>query len=170
MKKINRLKPFICTILSIAILFTSMPVMATVKTPIISDAEHKEIIQDFLTEIKSLQQQAYSIAQATVTSPAENTKQLEARINLVNADTDRLIKKIQEYYSIVPDLSDRNRHVLLTFNTINLVETSLYTLSLLIRATTDLERIELLDQFFSDRIGSLNTLKTLEEILAKFDS
>jgi len=171
MQNINKFKLLVSIILSIVIMFTSIPLgAASTSDIIISNAEHKQIIEQFLSEIKAIQSQVADIAQSALKSPAQGAANLEGRINLINSNIERLNKIIQDYLATVPGVSDRNRHVLLTFNILNLIKSSLYPLSLLIRTTNDVERLALLDEYFRSRVVALDTLQILEELLEKFNS
>ncbi len=168
MNSINKSKALVSFVLSIAILFTFSLSATDTNDTMLSDAQHKQIIQQFLSEITFLQRQVFDIAQSALRDPSPDDRQLEIRINLINNNIERLNAVIQEYLATVPGVSARNRHVLLTFNVLNLVKSSLYTLSLLIRTTTDAERIALLDEFFNARVTALDTLAILEDLLNRF--
>ena len=168
MKNINKLRTLFSIVLSIAILFTSSLSATDTSDVMLSDAQHKQIIQQFLSEIAFMQRQVFDIAQSALRDPSPDDRQLQIRINLINNNIERLNTVMQDYLATVPGVSERNRHVLLTFNVINLVKSSLYTLSLLIRTTTDAERIALLDEFFRARVTALDTLGILEELLDRF--
>ncbi|WP_069997383.1 hypothetical protein [Cellulosilyticum sp. I15G10I2] len=171
MKQNYSFKSFISIILSIIIAFTFVPLSAdSIQDITISNAEHKQTIEQFISEIKSIQRQVFDIAQAALRDPIPGDTQLEIRINLINNNIERLNRMLQDYLATVPDVSDQNRHVLLTFNVLNLAKNSLYSLSLLIRETSDIERLALLDEYFRSRVTSLDTLAILEAILERFDT
>ncbi|MDF2614536.1 MAG: hypothetical protein K0S71_2322 [Clostridia bacterium] len=171
MKKINALKSLVPILLSIAVFLTSIPLYASdISDEMISDAQHKQAIEQFLTQIETIQSQVADIALSALKDPSPENRQLQSRINLINNNIERLNKIIQDYLATIPVVSDRTRHVLLTFNVLNLVKSSLYTLNLLINTTSDTDRIALLDDYFSSRVAALDTLEILEEILEKFNT
>lgn len=171
MKNIDKAKPVLSIFLSIIIILASIPLSAADPQGIvISNTEHKQIIEQFLSEITAIQGQVFDIAQAALTTNVQVDGRLAVRINLINTNIEGLNKRIQDYLASIPEVSERNRHVLLTFNVLNLVKSSLYTLSLLIRSTNDAERLVLLDEYFNTRVTALDTLQILEEILQKYNA
>ncbi len=169
MKKIYKIKSFISLSLLSVILFSAFSFgVSASNNIIISDAEHKRTIEQFLREIQELQNQVFDIAQSSLRNPSQPDPRLMIRINLINNNIERLNKVIQDYLATIPGVNERSRHVLLTFNVLNLLKSSLYTLSLLINTTDDMRRLELLDEFFSARVTALNTLEILQELLSNF--
>lgn len=165
----NPIKSLVSIILLITIIFANIPLCAVNSTDIIiSDSQHKQIIEQFLAEIKNIQNQVTDIALLALKSPTSNNTQLQGRINLIENNIQRLNKTVQDYLATVPEVGERNRHVLLTFNVLNLVKGSLFILNLLVAVTTDAERFALLDEYFYTRITALDTLQILEEILSNF--
>jgi hypothetical protein len=157
--------------LSIVIIFTSIPLYAAdVSEPIISNAQHKQTIENFLDEIIKIQRQVTDIALLALRTPSPKDGQLKARINLIENNIQVLNKVVQDYLATVPEVGARNRHVLLTFNALNLIKGGLYTLNLLLNTTSDIERFALLEEYFYSRATALDTIEILEEILSKFNT
>ncbi|MDF2596095.1 MAG: hypothetical protein K0R69_2436 [Clostridia bacterium] len=164
MKPIIHSKSLLSIILSITIACTSVSLNATT----ISDISHTETIQAFLDQLQDIQSQALDITQLALRNSTIETRQLEEQINLLGTELEVLNTRIQNYLRTVPSISNQNRHVLLTFNVLNLIKSSLYTLNLLVHATNDIERFRLLDEFFRSRVTALDTLAILEELLQNF--
>lgn len=171
MQNTNPLKPLLCMILSIVMLFPSMPLYAaSVNDTPISDAQHKQIIRQFLGEIKEIQRQTTDVSLLALTPSSLSNGQLQSRINLIENNIQGLNKRVQDYLSTVPEVGERNRHVLLTFNVLNLVKGGLYLLNLLVNTTTDAERFAILEEYFYSRATALETLEILEDILSRFNT
>ncbi|WP_069999657.1 hypothetical protein [Cellulosilyticum sp. I15G10I2] len=171
MENKNLLKLLVSIMLSTVIIFANIPLYATNGNDIIiSDAKHKQTIEEFLGEIKNIEGQVTDIALLALKSSSTQDGQLQSRINLIENNIQRLNKIVQDYLKTVPEVGERNRHVLLTFNALNLIKGSLYILNLLVNITDDIESFELLEEYFYSRATALDTLEILEEILSKFDT
>lgn len=148
--------------------YTSVKATSVPTTPI-SDAEHKQIINNYLMQIEALQNQVDAIAQAAISGPVGERELLRSRISVINTNIENLNSIIQDYLAANPGVSERNRHIILTFNIINLVKSNLYTLSELIDTTNNIDQFLLLNEYFSTRVNALNTLEILRQILAKYN-
>jgi hypothetical protein len=164
MKPVIHSKSLLSIILSLAIVCTSVSLNAVS----VSDASHKQTIQAFLDELQDIQSQVLDITQLALRNTTIETRQLEEQINLINTELETLNTRIQIYLRTVPSISNQNRHVLLTFNVLNLIKSSLYTVELLVNATNDVDRFALLDEFFRSRVTALDTLAILENLLQNF--
>jgi septal ring factor EnvC (AmiA/AmiB activator) len=134
-----------------------------------SAAEHQQTIYQFISEIKDAQDRSAAIAQATLRDSTNSTTQLQLEIDSISADLQALNQIIEDYADIVQGLTPEDRHVRLTFNVLNLVRSNLYTLRLLVRSSTNIERIELLNEYFRTRRNALSTLMILENSLATYN-
>ncbi len=141
----------------------------SVPTSPISNAQHKQIINNYLRQIESMQNQVDAIAQSAISGPVEDREQLRARISVINTNIENLNSVIQDYLSANLGISERNRHIILTFNFINLVKSNLYTLSELIGTTNSIDQFLLLNEYFSTRVNALDTLEILRQILGKYN-
>jgi septal ring factor EnvC (AmiA/AmiB activator) len=133
-----------------------------------SPAEHKENIYQFINEIKEAQDQSSVIAQAILKNYADPNNPIQLQINSISNDLQALNEIIEDYADVIQGLNPEDRQVRLTFNVLNLVRSNLFTLSLLSRAATDIERIDLLDEFFRTRRNALVTLTILETSLERY--
>ncbi len=168
MQSINKSKVFISAILLIAIMFSSIPLYAG-NNVIISNAAHKQTIEDFLAQIKSIQTDVSEIAQIAFNNPSfQETRQLKSRIYAINAVVEELYVVMQDYFATVPGVNERNRHILLAFNVLNLTKSNIYTLNVLLNASTEEEKFALSQEYAAALENSLATLTLLESILAKF--
>jgi Sec-independent protein secretion pathway component TatC len=164
MKNTVKSKLFISIVLFVILIFVATPLYATTTNP-----EHKQTIENFIEQIKAIQSQISEIAPIILnnTNPQENI-QLKLRIISINTTIESLNIIIQNYFVTVPGVNQRNRHVLLTFNVINLIKSNLYTLNALLNATTDEERLNLLKEYSNTQSAAFNTLEILEDSLEKF--
>ncbi len=164
MKKI--LKSITVVFLSIMILSTATSLSATsTDVQTISDAQHKQIMLGYLARIKELQTRVSDVAQAIITNPDGNTPSLNNRLKLINNESIKIFKDLEDYQRTVSGYNARIRDVFLMFNIINSIDSSLYSLSLLSPDQSDLERLELLDEFFRLRINAIDTMTIFENIL-----
>ena len=171
MHNINKLKSLIATILSIFIMFSSATLNATSPAVLLpSPAQHKETIHQFIREITDAQVQSATIAQHAFKNSLSDISQLQFQIDTISNNLNVLTEIIEDYADIVQGLNEQDRQVRLTFNYLNLVRSNLYTLTLLIRAGTDIERIQLLDEYFRTRINASNTLAILETLLENYNT
>ncbi|WP_141722913.1 hypothetical protein [Cellulosilyticum sp. I15G10I2] len=155
--------------LSIIVVFSSTVISATSAAPMFPPpAEHQKNIYQFISEIKAAEDQSAAITQAILKNSAAPNNQIPLQINAISTDLQELNQTIEDYADIVQGLSPEDRHVRLTFNVLNLVRSNLYTLSLLARATTDIQRINLLDEFFRTRRNASDTLTILENSLERY--
>jgi hypothetical protein len=134
----------------------------------ISNEEHKQIINNYLNKIEALQNQVDAVAQTAISGGIGERELLRSRISVINTHIENLNSIIQDYLAANPGVSERNRHIILTFNIINLVKSNLYTLSELIDTTNDVDQFLLFNEYFSTRVNTLNTLEILRQILAKY--
>lgn len=168
MNNTNNAKSLLSILLSIVIMLASIPLGAATAA-IISNTEHKQNIERFISEIKAIQSQVSEVAQIALNPPpSKGDTELKLRINSINSNIESLNKVIQDYLATVPGVNERNRHVLLTFNVINLIKSNLYTLNALLNATTDEERLALSQEYSKALSTALDTLAILESSLEKF--
>lgn len=171
MNSINKFKVFISILLSIILMFSSVvPSVAAPVTLAPSPAEHKQIINQFINEIKDAQNRSLSAAQSALEGSSDDNNALQIQIDLISSDLQAINDRLEDYADIVQGLNAEDRQVRLTFNFLNLVRSNLYTLGLLTQARTDIERIQLLDEFFRTRIDAADTLTILENLLQKYNT
>jgi predicted PurR-regulated permease PerM len=164
MNNIVKSKSLVSLILSIVILITSAALSAT--TPTIT--EHKQIINQFISEISLIQQQVFDIAQFAQVNPSEFNLRLSNNISTINSNIEKLNNRILEYLETVPEVGDQNIHVLLISNALNFIKNGLYSLRVLTNTTPTVLRIKLLDEYFRSRIAGLDTLNTVENLLLQY--
>jgi hypothetical protein len=145
-------------------LIASAPLSAT--TPTIT--EHKQIINQFISEISLIQQQVFDIAQFAQVNPSEFNLRLSNNISTINSNIEKLNNRILEYLETVPEVGDQNIHVLLISNALNFIKNGLYSLRVLTNTTPTVLRIKLLDEYFRSRIAGLDTLNTVENLLLQY--
>ncbi|MDF2636940.1 MAG: hypothetical protein K0R78_3814 [Pelosinus sp.] len=165
MNNIVKSKSLVSLILSIVILLTSTPSSAT--TPTITD--HEQTINEFISEIRQIQQQVFDIAQFAQINPSEFSQRLSNNISTINNNIERLNNRILEYLETVPEVGDQNIHVLLISNALNFIKNGLYSLRVLTNTTPNVLRIRLLDEYFRSRIAGLDTLNTVENLLLQYN-
>ena len=169
MHNINKFKSLTSIVVSIIIMFSSVILSATSLMPILpSPAEHKKNINQFVSEIKYAQDQSAAIVQSTLKNSVVSSDQIQLQIDSISNDLQVLNQLIEDYADIIQGLNPQDRQVRLTFNVLNLVRSNLYTISLLARARTDVERIILLDEFFRTRKNAVDTLLILENSLDRY--
>ncbi|PHV69180.1 hypothetical protein CS063_17310 [Sporanaerobium hydrogeniformans] len=179
MNNMIRSKSIVSIILSIVILIASVPLSATAPIPTLESApttliyptstEHKQTINQFISEIRQIQQQVFDIAQFAQINPSEFKQRLSNSISNIDNNIEKLNSRILEYLETVPDIGDQNIHVLLTLNTLNFIKNGLYSLRVLTNTTSDVLRIRLLDEYFRSRIAGLDTLNTLENLILQYN-
>jgi hypothetical protein len=147
-------------------LIASAPLSATT-TPTITD--HKQIINQFISEISLIQQQVFDIAQFAQVNPSEFNLRLSNNISTINSNIEKLNNRILEYLETVPEVGDQNIHVLLISNALNFIKNGLYSLRVLTTTTPNVLRIKLLDEYFRSRIAGLDTLATAENLLLQYN-
>ena len=171
MHNTNKLKSLVSIALSIIIMFSSTTLNATSPATLLpSPAQHKETIKQFIREITEAQVQSAYIAQSASIDSVSDINQLQLEIDTISNNLNVLTGIIEDYADIVQGLNEQDRQVRLTFNYLNLVRSNLYTLTLLIRARTDIERIQLLDEYFRTRINASSTLVILERLLENYNT
>jgi len=168
MTNITKLKSFVSIILSMVILFASVPLGATTPTyP--TPTEHTQTINQFISEIRAIQGQVFDIAQFAQVNPSEFKQRLSNSISNINNQIETLNSKISEYLKTVPDVGDQNIHVLLVSNALNFIKNGLYSLRVLTNTTSSVLRIRLLDEYFRSRIAGLDTLSTAENMISQYN-
>lgn len=159
--------------LTLSILTIFNPIAANASSlstlPNIPSAQHKRTVQEFMTELNTLQNRIYSLTQFSL---GDGTTQIpsdfSATIRSINDDLAQLNREIGNYYDTLPTFSEENREVLLVFNAYNFTKDGLYTLSILSTAPSNIERIQLLDRYFKSRLSALDTLNLLNELLSSY--
>lgn len=168
MHNINKFKSLISIALSVIIMSSSVVLSATSPSPMYpSSAEHKKTIYQFLSEIKDAQDQSATIVQSTLKDSSDSNSQIQLQIDSISNDLQVLNEIIEDYADVIQGLNPEDRQVRLTFNVLNLVRSNLYTIGLLARAVTNVEQIELLDEFFRTRKNAFDTLVILENSLER---
>ncbi|MDF2613364.1 MAG: hypothetical protein K0S71_1150 [Clostridia bacterium] len=177
MKSILKFKVLVSIILSIVIMSAYIPSSAASPgtTPSVTPSpppsvtpsviNHKETIEQFIFEIREIQNQTFNIAQLALSNPPLFAQRLASNITYINSRIDSLNTRILEYLESIPTIGNQNTHVLLTLNALNFIKNGLYTLSVLTQTTPNVQRIQLLDQYFRSRIAGIDTLTTVENLL-----
>lgn len=169
MSNSNLFKFTTCILMLITMLFFS-PMLhlaeAAPMTPSVND--HKNTVYRFISQIKEAQDRSAQIAQAALRDPLDHNS-LQLEVDLISRDLQALNEAIEDYADIVQGLNEQDRQIRLIFNYLNLVRSNLYTLSLLIQARTDIQRIQLLDEYFHTRLNASSTLQILENLLQRYN-
>ncbi len=169
MDKIKKFKSLVSIMLLVAMMFSpSVSAAAPILGPL-PPAQHNEFIYRFISEIQDAQTQSAVIAQSAYGNSILEASQLQMQIDTISNNLYLLSEEMEDYADLVQGLNEQDRQVRLTFNVLNLVRSNLYTLTLLLRARTDIERIRLLDEYFRTRINATNTLEMLNAILTKYN-
>lgn len=162
MKKSSNKKSFIPLLLTLTILFTSFPLIAS-NTSISS---HDQTIQKFIDDIQLLQNQVFTLAQSAFENSPEYKSTIKNEIKLINTNIQSLDNEILAYLSTLPSISSENSDTLLVQNALNLVKNSLYQIDLLSNSTTSLERFLILQEFFRLRVNAAETLLGLKNLIS----
>jgi hypothetical protein len=148
------------------IIFSYLPLKAISDVPV-SDTEHKRIMTQFISELKSIQNRILGASQLALDEPPENIS-LTRDINLINNDISKLRQRVIEYNSDIPSTDLRNKDALFLRNAINDSQISLYQLSEISQTTTNLEKILLLEDFFEYKKSGEQTLVNLENMITRY--
>ncbi len=172
MNNLKQPKRYISILLSLVILLTTGPLHA-VSPPALyqmpTEAEHRQIITQFISEINLIQNQVLDISQLALNNPPLFEERLKSNIGLINNSINRLNNRIIEYLELVPKTGLNNVHVLLVANSLNLVKNELYWLEALTYVRDNVQRIALLNEYFRSRIAAIDTLNTLQNILLQYN-
>lgn len=153
---------FITLLLSTVIIFSAFPLRASST----NNSYHRQTIQRFVDDIKVLQNQVFTLAELSFENSPENQLNIKNQIKIVNLSIESLDKQILEYLSTLPSISYQNSNTLLVQNALNLVKNSLYQIDLLTTATSNLDRLLILQEFFRLRVNATETLTGLENIIS----
>ena len=164
MKNFIKCRLLVPIILSIAIIFTSVPLSATVGT---GSPNHESVIKGFINEINQIQSEVFDIFQLALSDQPSFTERLAANIELIDNSIVSLNRRMTEYLETVSPISSENRDVLLVINALNLVKNGLYSLNILSTTTDEIQRINLIDEYFNTRGAVNNTLETVENLLSQ---
>ena len=162
MKNFIKCRSLVPIVLSIAIIFTSVPLSATVST---GSPNHEAVIKGLINEIRQIQREVFDISLLALDNPPLFSQRLAANIARIDNSIALLNRRMTEYLATVPPISSENRDVLLVINALNLVKNGLYSLNILSTTPENILRIALLDEYFNFRIAANNTLDTVVNLL-----
>lgn len=161
MKNYFRLKLFTFFLLSIStILLLNSPLISASDVPM---PEHKQIITQYIKDIRTLQEQILSLLEKADTPPSS----LNAQINFIYNNIEDVEKSILNYVTEVPKLSPQRQDLLLSLVALNATENSLYQLTQFINETSLVEKTLLLEDFYFLRTSANDTLNRLENIISR---
>ncbi len=167
MKSSIKSKPFILLILFTTIMFIAISTNASNISNSVSNAEHNQIIQQYIDKIKNLQEQIFYLNEYNLESSPENKAILSTRIPIINNEIEELRREISNYIEVIPTLSTQNRDIALVFNALTFVKNSLYQLSILSNATSAVDKNVLLEDFYLAIRSATDTLNTLEDLMTR---
>ena len=166
-KKYFKLKPFILFILSISMLFMCPSIKATNTTNTVSDATHKQTIQQYVDRIKTLQNQIFFLNEYNLQESPKNKSLQSTNLTLANNEIENLREDITNYLDTIPSISSQNRDVALAFNSLTFLKNAVYQLILLQDATTTVEKNQLLQDFYVFNRLSNDTINVLDDIISR---
>ncbi|MDF2878491.1 MAG: hypothetical protein K0S30_1587 [Clostridia bacterium] len=172
MNTIAKHKTFITTILLTSLIFSTSSLCAS--APLITLQatqptliEHRQIVSQFIDQLKIIQTRTYGLIQLALESPIKDIASFKTGINSVNNTTAVLRRDILNYQSTLLDSSFQYRDVLLLLNALNYTKNALFELELLSVTTNNVERTELIQNLFQSRTEGINTLNILEDLISE---
>lgn len=164
MNRLIKLRSLICILLSI-IMF-SYSLSATSPVPALtSPTQHKQTMQQFLRSIRLIHSQLLDLGQFSLQEPGLTLNELESALTTLNNDVEKIYDNITEYLRAFPSISEENTQVIRAITALNYIKNEIYYLSLVIPAITDVERIQILNEYFRARLAAVETLDLLEKDL-----
>lgn len=161
MKNYTLSKLFIFFLLSVAaVFFAFSKSMASNTNPM---SEHKNTITQFIADIRSIQDQIFSLLEVIPSTPAKGNANLDSEISAIYSKIEDIEKKILNYVRALPKLSSQRRDILLTLIALNSVENSLFQLTQFIKTTNPVERTLLLEDFYFLRNKTTEALNKIED-------
>jgi len=177
MDNITKIKAFISTILLAGITFTYPPLCAADISPDLqvtqsptatsSLAEHKQIISQFIDEIRNIQNRTYQLIQVALDNPIKDITNFKRNINTINSDAAELRRNVLNYQTTLIDTSFQYRDVLLLLNALNYTKNTLFELELLSVITSNVERTRIFENLFQSRAEGVNALNILENLISE---
>jgi hypothetical protein len=146
------------------ILFICPPLIAS---NTVSMSEHQKIITRYIEDIKTLQNQVFSLFENAVSVPSQDSPALDSKVNFIYSQLESLDKNITVYLENAPRLSTRRRDTLITLDALHFLENSLYQLIQLINEADPVKRTQLLEDFYFLRTSTTQTLNRLENIISR---
>lgn len=165
MKNYIKSKLFVFFLLSITTVCLTSPSLMASNT--VTTAEHQKIMTQYIKDLRTLQNQIFSLFESVVNAPPQGSTNLESKVNFIYSQVENLEKSISTYLNSVPRLSAQRRDVLIAFDALNFLENSLYQLTQFIKETNSVERILLLEDFYFLRTSTTETLNRLENIISR---
>lgn len=164
MKNYIKLRLFILLVLSVTIMSMAIPLSAS---NTISDANHKETIQQYISDIRRIQDQIFYLSQIILRGSPEDTPAISNGINLANHRIQELHKAISSYLEITPTISAQNRDALFASISLSLSKNALYQLNVLVNTHNYVDKSLLLEDFYLFKKVSTETLEELEELISR---
>ncbi len=167
MNRLIKLRLLICILLSI-IMFSCSLSATSPASDLPSPAQHKQTMQQFLRSIRLIHNQLFDLGQFSLQDPGLTLNELEGSLNVLNSDAEKIYDNITEYLRVFPSISEENTQILRTLTALNYIKNEIYYLSLVIPAITDVERIQILNEYFRARLAATETLDLLEKDLVNY--
>lgn len=149
-------------VLVTAVFFVSPPLSASSTV-----TEHERIITQYINDIRTIQNQVFSLLESIISSPPQDSLNLNVRINFINRQLEALDRNIWDYLNTLPRLSTERRDTLIAFDALHFLENSFYQLTEYIKETDSTKGNLLLEDFYFLRTSTTNTLNRLENIISR---
>ncbi|MGL4739066.1 MAG: hypothetical protein ACRCW2_16630 [Cellulosilyticaceae bacterium] len=162
MQKYMKQKFLLILLLSVAVLFIAFPTSGTD----LNTSTHRQTIQTFINDIKSLQNLVFTLAQSALEDSPKDPTKLNNQIKFINSEIETLNTRILDYLTTVPSISAQNSDTLLAQNALNLVKNSLYQINRLVNAPSKVDELLILQEFFRLRVNAAETLTGLQAIIS----
>lgn len=167
MKRIIKSRQSLLLILSTAIMFIAISVNASNISNTVSNAEHKQIIQQYIDRIKTLQNQIFFLNEYNLEDSTSNKTIPPTSITLLNTEIENLREEISNYLETIPNISSQNRDAILALNSLNFLKNALYELGVIGDTTNVVDKNLSLENFYLLMRLSSDTLGALENLIAR---
>jgi hypothetical protein len=133
----------------------------------LSDSEYNQLVSQYIQDILSLRDQAFSLSQMILSDPPQDEATILASMESLNTQVDNLTLSILNHLANVPSDSYHNRDASLALSSLSLIKSSLYQLRLLKESTNTAESYLLLEDFYLLRRSALEPLVILDTLIKR---
>lgn len=167
MRNYIKSKLFVLVLFSLAAIFFAPSPLIASDTITITETEHKNIITQYIKDIRILQNQIFSLSESIIGTSPEDSTNIKSKINFIYSQIESLDRNISNHLNAMPKLSSQRRDTLITFDALHFLENSLYQLNQLIKGNNSVQKARLLEDFYFYRTSTADTLNRLEDIISR---
>lgn len=156
-----RFKSYLLMFIASFLMFTS----SLSATPVNKDT-YKKNVTNYIQQLNQIQNQIFTLARGITFPDTESQEDFVLGINIIRNNLDTVRQSMDYYFNTLPTGTVEKRYFLILFNAVNLIQGSLSGLSELNDTNSSVEKMTILEDYFSFRVEAIDSLDLVEKFIA----